>query len=152
MHINILIKPAKTEGDFLDVILLKNTDDSEGTKFPISESITKTNVQILRDSGYTFLIAKQENKAIGYAMGIRDEDKLYRSKCIYVLPEFRNEGIGLSLKKAQLNLARKEGCIRIRSHLTKKDVYCGYIHRKLGFKIRPNETGYVATLYLRAKI
>lgn len=148
MNHNFSVNLAETDDDFLDVILLKHEDDSTAG-FVSSEDATFEHVLSLREYGYNFWIARQGNKAIGYAVGNAENSDIYRSEGIYVAPDFRRQGVGFNLKKAQINFARENEFTELLADLTETNVAGKHIHEKLGFEIKPNGLGYTATLYVQ---
>ena len=67
------------------------------------------NLEILKNNP-TFFIWYEDNKAVGCNSGFQTGYGRYRSRGIYVKPEYRGKNIAYELMLATENKAKKEGC------------------------------------------
>ena len=58
----------------------------------------------------TFWAAKSDGKLIGVNSGFKTNDNIYRSRGLYVSPEYRREGVSKMLLKLTINSAKKGEC------------------------------------------
>ena len=58
----------------------------------------------------TFWAARSEGKLIGVNSGFRTNVNIYRSRGLYVNPEYRGEGVSKMLLKLTINSAKQEEC------------------------------------------
>ena len=58
----------------------------------------------------TFTAYKDNNKIVGVNSGHKCIDNSYRSRGLYVLPEYRKKGIGVALLRQTIKNARNENC------------------------------------------
>lgn len=144
---DIIVNLVVIDDDLLDIIPLKRADDIESSKENISEYMTLHKVIKLREDGRDFWIAREFNRAIGYAVGIVRGESYY-SEGIYVIPEKRGEGLGALLKKAQIEFARALRCNEIYTNFAIENEVTRKIHEKLGFNFESLGNGLMARLKL----
>ena len=58
----------------------------------------------------TFWAVREENKIVGVNSGFRTDEKVYRSRGLYVTPEKRGAGLSKMLLKLTIATAKKENC------------------------------------------
>ena len=79
----------------------------------------------------TFWAARSEGKLIGVNSGFRTNVNIYRSRGLYVNPEYRGEGVSKMLLKLTINSAKQEEC-RIIWTMPRKDSLFAY--ENVGFR------------------
>ena len=148
MSQDLLVRLIENYDDLLDLVPLKQADDSECVGSPISEELALEKIMSMEEDGSDFWIAKYEQMPVGYAIGIvRGES--YRSEGIYVSPDYRGREIGLALKQAQIELARNLGCDEIFSNVTNVNEASKRVQEKAGFRFEPSGAGYIVRLSLK---
>lgn len=68
------------------------------------------------DYNPTFLAYFYDNKIVGVNSGHKCKDNGYRSRGLYVFPEYRKKGIGIILLNETTKIAEKESCDYIWSY------------------------------------
>ena len=58
----------------------------------------------------TFWVVREDNEIIGANSGFKTDDRVYRSRGLYVVPEKRGQGISRMLLKLTIETAKKEEC------------------------------------------
>ena len=79
----------------------------------------------------TFWAARSEGNLIGVNSGFKTNDVIYRSRGLYVSPEYRGEGVSKMLLKLTINSAKQEEC-RIIWTMPRKDSLFAY--ENVGFR------------------
>tara|TARA_B110000285_G_scaffold11523_1_gene11460 strand:- start:42 stop:536 length:495 start_codon:yes stop_codon:yes gene_type:complete len=79
----------------------------------------------------TFWAARSEGKLIGVNSGFRTNVNIYRSRGLYVNPEYRGEGVSKMLLKLTINSAKQEEC-RIIWTMPRKSALFSY--ESVGFR------------------
>ena len=92
-------------------------------------SITKKQKEILKYEP-TFFCIRDNDNIIGVNSGFRTEDKVYRSRGLYVDRDYRTQGLAQILLKATIQQGIQEGCVWIWS-LPRKTALPAY--NKSGF-------------------
>lgn len=80
----------------------------------------------------SYFIYKDNNKILGCNSGHKCQDNSYRSRGLYVFPEFRKQGIGLELLKATINQGKFENCNMIWSYPRRSS---WSVYQKAGFAL-----------------
>jgi len=95
--------------------------------------------EIIKDSSIftkyspTFWVVKDNEKIIGVNSGFRTDEKVYRSRGLWVDPAYRRQGISQILLKQAILQGKKEECHWIWS-MPRKSALPAY--QKIGFKKR----------------
>ncbi len=119
--LELSVKLVINDDDLLAIVPLKQADDSELINSLISEDLALDKVISIRRDGSDFWIARLGENAVGYAIGAVHEGS-YRAQGIYVVPKYRQRGIGLALEQAQIEFARAQGCDEIFSNVMLKTI------------------------------
>ncbi len=157
---DLTVRLVENDEDLLDIIPLKQADDEIYLKRPVTEDEALEKLISLRNHLYDLWIARLKSQVIGYASGIvqgigfpkeeRLESKeIYRGEGIYVAPEFRNQGIGSALKKAQIELAKALGCDEIMATISPENLSSIRMQEKTGANITFQKPYYISKLKLR---
>lgn len=140
MHITYR-KAAKND---LPVIthLLFSLYDGEGQAPGISqEELLAENEQLLADERHVFFLALDGDKPVGiahsslrheYVNGTDDGTKGYL-EAIYVLPNYRKNGIAATLNKTAENWAAEHGCQEMASDCLIDNIGSYKFHLKIGY-------------------
>ena len=145
---DLLVRLIENDNGLLDIVPLKQADDSECIGSPISEELALEKIIKIKNDGSDFWIANYGQIIVGYAIGIVKGES-YRSEGIYVSPDYRGREIGLALKQSQIELARKLGCDEIFSNVANINEASKRVQEKAGFKFESSGTGYIVRLSLR---
>ena len=144
MNEDISIILVETDTDLRSLANLRMLDIAE------SRCHILTQDQVLKElesEDYNFWLATQGNQPIGYSFGTTVEGS-YRSDGIYVMPNFRNKGVGLRLAETQVEFARELGCKDKFTSVAKDNGPSISLQRRLGFNFEPTEQGYLSRLEL----
>jgi GNAT superfamily N-acetyltransferase len=87
------------------------------------------------DSIPTFFGAIVDDKIVGVNSGFRTNSITYRSRGLFVIPEYRKRGIATNLLEATYNQAKKESCKVIWSYPRYEAIY---VYLNFGFKKMTN--------------
>jgi len=103
----------------------------------------KNQVQISLDGGRDyFLEITTDNTCVGVTFGEPHEEiqRLYQTWGLYVLPEYRRNGVGSKLKKSQIDFVKRTGDFDwIFSQIHASNVWSKKLHDKLGFFVKLDE-------------
>ena len=111
-----LVRLIHEECDFQDVVPLLHANPSENADRTLTKDEALEVVNVARDTGYDFWIATLDSIPVGYARGTVLGDQ-YCSESIFVMPKHRNNGIGLALKLAVLEVAKLRYCDAIYTYV-----------------------------------
>lgn len=138
MYDDISIKIAETEEDLVETAILRHQNDLELISCFYELSALDIKEEITSQKK-TFILARKGNTPIGYGAGKASEinPNSYWSEGIYVLPEYRNKGIELLIKKAQIEYAKNKGYELIATNIFKDNLPSIKVHEKLGFNFKP---------------
>jgi len=95
-------------------------------------TITK-DMSIYEKYAPTFWVIKHGDEIVGVNSGFKTEEKVYRSRGLYVYPDHRNQGFSAILLRQTILQGKKEGCHWIWS-LPRKAALPAY--QRVGFKKR----------------
>lgn len=79
----------------------------------------------------TFFGFIEDNEIVGVNSGFKTSDLQYRSRGLYVIPEFRMKGIATQLLQSTYNQAGKEGCKILWSYPRYEAIH---VYLKFGFQ------------------
>jgi len=145
---DLAVTLVEGEDELLEIVPLKQADDSEATKSQIPSELALEKVIRLHEKGHNFWLARLNGQPIGYAVGIGHGD-WYQSMGIYVTPDHRGQGIGSELKRAQIDFTRDNGFEGFLSNVDGTNKASKRVLEKSGFRLVPNAGGYSGILKLR---
>ena len=124
----------------LDAIVRFQADmamESEGTMLD-TETLTKGVTAAISDEGKgIYLVARAEGKGIGSLMLIREwsdwnNQWYWWIQSVYVMPEYRNQGIYRAMYTTLKDMARENGVSQIRLYADKSNVSAQHVYKRLG--------------------
>ena len=145
---DLLIEIIENDDDLLDIVPLKQADDSECMSSPISEDLALKKIIRIKEYGSDFWIAKYRQIPVGYAIGTVQGES-YRSEGIYVTPDYRGKEIGPALEQAQIEFAKNLNCDEIFSNVADLNEVSKSVQEKAGFRFEPSGAGYIVRLSLK---
>jgi GNAT superfamily N-acetyltransferase len=135
--------------DFFDLAALKKIQDSEFLGEVVSKKSALEKILKMKSDGCDFWLARIPEDAVGYAIGIGQEDRTYESKGLLVVPKYRRHGIGTLIKQAQIDYARSQGYTQIWTEIGGDNVACRGLHEKMRFEIKKIDDLYIARMSLK---
>lgn len=138
---DVSVNLIDNDDDLLDIVPLKQADDSEFIGKRITEESALEKIIRIKEWGSDFWIARKETKAIGYAIGI-NQFPHYESQALYVAPRYRGNEIALKLKHAQITYAKSLACTDITAEIAGKNTASQRVQQKAGFTFEKRGTGY----------
>lgn len=87
--------------------------------------------------GYTFLIAEENDKDLGFAAfsTIESQPHIYKLHKLYVLPEAHGKGLGKLLINEVMDLIRQAGGMSVELNVNRENNAVQF-YKKIGFKIK----------------
>ena len=134
---NLIVRLIEDDCDLDSIVSLKQARDSENLKPRVSSDEESVTVHEEKLDGADFWIATLNSFPVGYASGSA-HGNFYSSDGIYVTPKSRNNGIGLALKLAQVQLAIDKGCTEIFTYVAGDNKSSMRVQEKAGFKFPAN--------------
>jgi len=151
MTIDATVTLIETEKELLEIVPLKQADDSEAIGKPISAGNGLDKIMRLNGPSYNFWIVRVNGAPVGYAVGKRDGER-YKGEGVYVTPEQRGIGIGPLALQRQVDYAKAHGFIEFWSVVSGENRHSIKMLQKLGFKFEPSGQGYEVRLKLQEEI
>ena len=105
-----------------------------------SESLKKAILELLREDRWGFILAAQEGgvvagvAVIAYAWTLEHGGKSAWLDELYVIPEWRNRGIGAALLERVFAEARQRGCLAIDLEVEDEHRRAENLYRRYGFE------------------
>jgi GNAT superfamily N-acetyltransferase len=143
------IKLVTSDDEFLRIVPLKVMDDDEAFKKmeqrgfghanAMTEGLALDKLVNMRE-GADFWIALLQGQIVGYSsgkLGSAFGQDIYKSLSTYVLPDYREWGIGTALLEAQTEFARGLGCHEITATTSTENPAELRMHQKAGFSLAP---------------
>ena len=136
--LDLTITRGKTSD--IDAIVRFQADmamESEGTRLD-TETLTKGVTAAISDEGKgIYLVASAEGKAIGSLMLTREwsdwnNQWYWWIQSVYVMPEYRNQGIYRAMYTTLKDMARDNGVSQIRLYADKSNVSAQHVYKRLG--------------------
>jgi len=114
---------------------------SERPDFYVEEAAELQDLIRKLKQGRDFFVGDIEGKAAGYCSGT-DMADIYVSEGVFVSKDFRGQGIGPALKKAQVEHARRSHYDAIISHVMPNNFPSIRVHEKIGARISTEFSSY----------
>jgi GNAT superfamily N-acetyltransferase len=133
MNKDITIKLIENESELLDGVALKMAHEAECFDRTSNEQVISYGMNYLRENqDHDFFFARKGEKLVGLAHG-GAYSGMYHFDTVYVVPEYRKQGIGTSLGNTLIDNAKQKNCFGLTSETIIANEASQKLHEKLGF-------------------
>jgi ribosomal protein S18 acetylase RimI-like enzyme len=140
MNTDLDLTITRGKASDIDAIVRFQADmamESEGTRLD-TETLTKGVTAAISDEGKgIYLVARANGTPIGSLMLTREwsdwnNQWYWWIQSVYVMPEYRNQGIYRAMYATLKDMARENGVSQIRLYADKSNVSAQYVYKRLG--------------------